>query len=74
MPGHLLQLNGAGGLGGPREACQLIDQDKWHESFYLQIVDYTGDTVDLIADGARDILKRRVSKLRRIYNSQLKGG
>lgn len=35
--------------------------------FYLQIIDNTGHTVDLVADSARDILARRVSKLRVIY-------
>jgi len=47
------------------------DRSRWREGFYLQIVDDTGDTVDLVADGARDILERRVSKLRRIDNSPM---
>lgn len=47
-----------GGLEVLERPCQFETQGYSREGFYLQIIDDTRDTLDLVADGARNILTK----------------
>lgn len=53
---RLLQLNSARGLRGPRKKVSTKITPNGGECFDLQIVDNTGDTLNLVANGAGHIL------------------